>query len=150
MWRPEDKALKKFDQSTFGLELADTNRTQMLKTELITLLHWLDINCSNIESIRQGLRAIKRRCGRRTYATEEEYGKKIYATEEEYEMFDNELEELSININKHRVRVKHLIERADNLLVLLVTLVGHPAYTQIRRGANVSRFHTYFQGKRQN
>jgi hypothetical protein len=101
------------------LELEDTQRIEHLKVELISVAHAMDINCSNISSIRRGLEALQR---------EEKFRKESspYATEREHYVFDQQLGELFIQTTEHIRRVKSLIQKTESLFAVVKTIVCCP------------------------
>jgi predicted RNase H-like nuclease (RuvC/YqgF family) len=98
------------------LELEDTQRIERLKVQLLSLVHALDINCSNITALRRGLETLQR--DEKFYVESSKY-----ATEREYYTFDQKLDELLFQTNENRKRVKQLILRTDSLFAVVVTIV---------------------------
>ncbi|KAI5851948.1 hypothetical protein BZA05DRAFT_47845 [Tricharina praecox] len=111
MWRPgvTNALVDEYLQS--GLVMPDSQRIQHYKVKLHQLLHALDINYANIESLRRGMEEFQRQGN--------------YTSRDEHQKYDRELQELLFQTMQHKVRVMHLIECAQGLLSLVCTLIPY-------------------------
>ncbi|KAI5813197.1 hypothetical protein BZA77DRAFT_128037 [Pyronema omphalodes] len=117
-WRPKPGNPVATMDLESQLELEDTQRIENIKVQLISAAHAMDINCSNISSIRRGLEALQR---------EEKFRQESspYATEREHYLFDQQLGELLVQTTEHRRRVKSLILKTESLFSVVKTIVPY-------------------------
>lgn len=114
MWRPKPGSTitNEHRDSDSELELEDTQRVQRFKIELLTIIHALDVNLANIASLRRGIESFRRKT-------------KVYITDDLYKQYDEDLEDLHILMSQHRVRVKNLLQRAESLFSLIITIIPY-------------------------
>ena len=110
MWRPKPGSPVDKDSE---LELEDTQRVQRFKVRLLQITHALDVNLANLASLRRAIAIFRRKT------------KDYYITESQHKKYDEELEDLHILMTQHRVRVKNLLQRAESLFSLIITIIPY-------------------------
>jgi len=110
LWRP-DVTHTVEDEHLRAVDIPDTQRIQHFKVKLHQLLHSLEINCANIESLRRGMEEFKPLDG-------------YFHDDQQYQKYDRELKELHFQTMQHKLRVKNLLNCAEGLFSLVCTVVS--------------------------
>ncbi|KAI5851950.1 hypothetical protein BZA05DRAFT_48085 [Tricharina praecox] len=112
LWRPKPGNLILKAHKDSELELVDTQRVQKFKIELLTMIHALEVNQANIASLRRGIESFRRKTN-------------VYITDDQYKQYDEDLEDLHILLSQHKVRVSNLLQRAESLFALIITIIPY-------------------------